>query len=135
MAVQQQQRWATAADAGVQRASRASRARNLSHRKMTETFHELVTAFCAAHCSSFKCIIEPTLLIDRKKSSAAEKMGCYAVTGTFAARTTRLTPTAVMAVPSTVKAVIGSEKSSHAINAVDGGTRYSKLVTAVAAPR
>lgn len=53
----------------------------------------------------------------------------------FAPRTTRLTPKAVMAVPKTVTAVIGSANSSQAISAVQGGTRYSKLVTAVAAPR
>jgi hypothetical protein len=41
----------------------------------------------------------------------------------------------VSAVPSSVTSVIGSANSSHAITAVQGGTRYSRLVTAVAVPR
>lgn len=52
-----------------------------------------------------------------------------------AARTTMLTPTAVKAVPTRVISVIGSPNSSQAISAVVGGTRYSRLVTLVAAPR
>ena len=53
----------------------------------------------------------------------------------FAGRTTRLTPNAVSAMPNTVTTVMVSPNSSQAIIAVVGGTRYSKLVTAVAAPR
>ena len=52
-----------------------------------------------------------------------------------AGRTTRLTPSAVMAMPITVVSVIGSSNSSHAITAVVGGTRYIRLVTEAAAPR
>ena len=37
--------------------------------------------------------------------------------------------------PATVSRVMGSPNSSHAITAVQGGTRYSRLVTAVAVPR
>src|SRR5690606_21143525 len=50
-------------------------------------------------------------------------------------RTTRLTPTAVSAMPATISTVIGSPNSSQAISAVVGGTRYMRLVTLVAAPR
>lgn len=39
------------------------------------------------------------------------------------ARTTRLTPMAVNAMPATVTAVIGSSNRSHAMTAVQGGTR------------
>ena len=41
----------------------------------------------------------------------------------FAGRTTRLTPTAVKAVPTTVATVMISPNSSQAITAVVGGTR------------
>ena len=56
-------------------------------------------------------------------------------TGCFAGRTTRLTPTAVISVPAMVLAVMGSPNSSQAIRAVQGGTRYIRLVTDAAAPR
>ena len=41
----------------------------------------------------------------------------------FAGRTTRLTPSAVSAVPATVTTVIGSPNNAQAIKAVVGGTR------------
>jgi hypothetical protein len=50
-------------------------------------------------------------------------------------RTTNATPKAVMAIPSNVTHVKGSAKSIHANKAVQGGTKYIKLVTEVAAPR
>ena len=50
-------------------------------------------------------------------------------------RTTRLTPVAVTAMPSTVTQVIASPNKNQAISAVVGGTRYIRLVTVAAAPR
>src|SRR6185369_4821622 len=50
-------------------------------------------------------------------------------------RTTMPTPTAVNAIPVIVNTVMTSPNSSHAIKAVQGGTRNIRLVTAVAAPR
>jgi hypothetical protein len=50
-------------------------------------------------------------------------------------RTTRLTPAAVSAMPATISTVIGSPNSTQAMTAVEGGTRYIRLVTLVAAPR
>jgi hypothetical protein len=52
----------------------------------------------------------------------------------FAGLTTQLTPQAVSAIPSNVKAVMGSSNNNHATKAVQGGTRYIKLVTLAAAP-
>eukprot|EP01137_Pigoraptor_chileana_P013822 Opistho-2@67766 len=42
---------------------------------------------------------------------------------------------AVSAVPTSVTSMIGSSNSIQAISAVVGGTKYSKVVTDVAAPR
>jgi hypothetical protein len=50
-------------------------------------------------------------------------------------RTTKLTPTAVRAVPKRVAMVMVSPNSSHAMMAVVGGTKYIRLVTDAAAPR
>jgi hypothetical protein len=53
----------------------------------------------------------------------------------FGERTTWLTPKAVSAVPAKVMAVIGSSNNNHAMIAVEGGTKYIKLLTEAAAPR
>ena len=50
-------------------------------------------------------------------------------------RTTKLTPNAVKAVPAKVKPVMGSPNKSQASKAVQGGTKYMRLDTLVAAPR
>ena len=52
-----------------------------------------------------------------------------------AGRTTRLTPSAVKAVPAIVAAVMVSPNNNQAIMAVVGGTKYIRLVTDAAAPR
>jgi hypothetical protein len=50
-------------------------------------------------------------------------------------RTTSATPITVNAMPAIMTGVSDSPKIAHAISAVHGGTRYSRLVTAVASPR
>ena len=45
------------------------------------------------------------------------------------ARTTRLTPKAVSAMPATVMAEMGSPNNTQAITAVQGGTRYMSELT------
>src|SRR5207237_10602209 len=49
-----------------------------------------------------------------------------------AGRTTSATPTTVNATPAIMTGVSDSPNIAHAITAVQGGTRYSRLVTAVA---
>lgn len=51
------------------------------------------------------------------------------------ARTTRATPLAVSSMPSSIETVKASPNKAQAITAVQGGTRYIRLVTDVAAPR
>lgn len=60
--------------------------------------------------------------VSRRRARNQRALGNYAAGG-LAGRTTRLTPSAVSAVPTTVVRVMVSPNSGHAINAVVGGTR------------